>query len=528
MIKGFKQIVSLTMVSRVLGMLRDVCFSYYFGATALSDAWLIAFRIPNLTRRVFGEGAAAASFIPVYTEQLEKDPESAARLANTVITAIFLLLSSVVVCGWIFMGSYSLLVHHTTESSLIMILSSIMLPYAVMICIVAVISGMLNVHQHFAAPAAAPVILNTVLIATLVTAGFFLNVPIGEVAVSVIFIGIAQIALVLWPLRKLGLSVGYAWDVNSEAFRKIIILMGPMILGLTVTQINTLADDMIAWFFSGSMEKGNNFVFMGKTFAYPLWRGSVSHLYYSQRLYQLPLGVFGISLATAIFPVLSRAAAAGDMEKLRKTISDGMKCAVFIAIPATAGLILVAKPVIGLLFEHGERFLADDTANTAFTLICYSIGLSGFFMQQIITRAFYSLQDSKMPAKSALIAVAVNLCLNLTLIWFIGTGGLALSTALCSYLQVLILFCVLRKRFGETILDGFFPSLFKILAAAAVMFAVCFSVNHILNMIPAVFWKAPVFLVINIILAASVYYICARLFRIEALRLLFRSSSREK
>jgi putative peptidoglycan lipid II flippase len=191
-------------------------------------------------------------------------------------------------------------------------------------------------------------------------------------------------------------------------------------------------------------------MWFGREVNYPVWAGSVSSLYYSQRLYQFPLGVLGISLATAIFPVLSAAAADQDEPLLSKTILKGFQLALFVALPATAGLILVARPLISVLYQHGE-FSAEDTAQVRWVLIFYAVGLSGYFLQQLITRAFYSVKDSKWPARTAMIAVAVNVSLNLILIWPLGVKGLALATALCSYLQVAILWSILRKKFNLSI-----------------------------------------------------------------------------
>ncbi|GAI73535.1 unnamed protein product, partial [marine sediment metagenome] len=178
------------------------------------------------------------------------------------------------------------------------------------------------------------------------------------------------------------------------SFKKILLLMGPMILGLTVTQINTLADDLIAWWFSGSQEKGAFFELFGARIAYPMQRGSVSHLYYAQRLYQLPLGVLGISLATAIFPVMSADAARKDFAALRATVSKGLRGTIFVAVPATVGLIIVGRPLISAAFEHG-RFTDNDTDMVVRTLGFYALGLCGYFTQHILARAFYSVQDSK-------------------------------------------------------------------------------------------------------------------------------------
>ncbi|MHC5161627.1 MAG: murein biosynthesis integral membrane protein MurJ, partial [Planctomycetota bacterium] len=209
-------------------------------------------------------------------------------------------------------------------------------------------------------------------------------------------------------------------------------------------------DILIANGLSGSEERGAFFMWFGREVNYPVWAGSVSSLYYSQRLYQFPLGVLGISLATAIFPVLSAAAADQDEPLLSKTILKGFQLALFVALPATAGLILVARPLISVLYQHGE-FSAEDTAQVRWVLIFYAVGLSGYFLQQLITRAFYSVKDSKWPARTAMIAVAVNVSLNLILIWPLGVKGLALATALCSYLQVAILWSILRKKFNLSI-----------------------------------------------------------------------------
>jgi putative peptidoglycan lipid II flippase len=194
--------------------------------------------------------------------------------------------------------------------------------------------------------------------------------------------------------------------------------------------------------------------------AYPLWAGAVSSLFYAQRLYQFPLGVLGISLATVIYPVMSENAARGDREALVGTITSGIRAAIFIALPATAGLILVSRSLLSVIFERGQ-FTSSDTAQTSGVLIFYAIGLTGYFCQQLVTRAFYAFQDSKTPARTAMIAVAVNVTLNLILIWVMGVPGLAFSTALCSYLQVIVLIWILKRRFGLSILAGFHVNFLK-------------------------------------------------------------------
>ncbi len=465
-------------------MLRDMSFSHFLGAGGFMDIWVIAFQIPNLSRRLFGEGAASASFIPVYRQEIETDPQGAKKLANTVVTVIFVLLSAIVLAGWCGIWIYRSFFVTNPETVMMLNLVSTMLPYMIMICVVAILAGILNVHGHFAAPAAAPIILNVFIITSIILVGSYFNVPPSQqlffVAATVLAAGLVQIAVQISPLRSAGVSIRPAWEVNSDAFKKIMILMAPMIIGLTVTQMNTLLDMWIAKFFSGSAIKGEFFTMFGTSIRYPMWEGSVSYLYYAQRLYQLPLGVFGIALATAIFPVMSKNAANKDYDNLCENVSHGLKGAAFIAIPAMIGLILVARPLISVLFEHGE-FTASDTAQTSRTLWFYALGLCGFFTQQIITRAFYSMQDSKMPMTSAIIAVFVNIILNLILIWFMGVAGLALSTAICSYLQVAILVFVLRKRLGDSLMAGFAVIFTKTLIATAVMTLIGWLCLHLLS-----------------------------------------------
>jgi putative peptidoglycan lipid II flippase len=523
MIKGFRQIASLTALSRVFGLVRDICYFYFFGAGMFLDAWFIAFKIPNLSRRLFGEGAASASLIPVYSKELHEDKQKAAKLVDTVVTVLFVILAAIVLLGWLGIWIYYKLFKTVPETRLILSLTSVMLPYMLLICLVAILAGVLNVHRHFAAPAAAPIVLNIFIITTLLVTGLILKVDakvqLFATAIAVLVAGLVQIAIQVPFLRANGVSIRPAWEIQSEAFKKIILMMGPMILGLTATQINTLFDDVIAWWFSGSVEKGDVFFLFGNQIMYPLRRGCVSHLNAAQRLYQMPLGVFGISLATAIFPVMSAKAAAEDFDGLRETISQGIRGALFIGIPSTVGMFLIAKPLVSALFEHG-RFTQADTQAASSTLLFYALGLSGFFTQQILTRAFYSMHEPKIPMRSALIAVFANIVLNLTLIWIWGTGGLACSTALCSYLQVVILTVSLRHRLGTAILHGVFIATTKTASATILMAIVGVVILHFCGKWPDNFRFNILRIVLIVPSAAVVYLLAARLLRIKALSLL--------
>ncbi|MFA5292247.1 MAG: murein biosynthesis integral membrane protein MurJ [Phycisphaerae bacterium] len=481
MFKGFRQTVILTIISRITGLLRDMVFAFFLGATELMDSWVIAFTIPNLARSLFGEGAASSSLIPVYSEELAKDRQSSDRLASTALTVVFVILSGIVLAGeiiiWIWYGFFSPM----PATTLKLMLTGIMLPYMTLICLEAIAGGVLNSHRHFMAPAFAPIILNVVMIVSLYFGSWLLTNNLNGqayfLACSVIVSGFLQLFTQLVPLKFMGVQIKPAWHIQTEAFKKVMLLMGPMILGLVATQLNTLMDKFIALWFSSSAEKGMSFILFGREIAYPMHAGAVSRLFYAQRLYQFPFGVFGISLATVVFPVMSAAAARKDSASLCVTIARGIKGAIFVAFPATVGLILVRKPLIGILFERG-RFTSEDTIFTASILVCYSIGLTGFFMQQICSKAYYSTQDSRKPMRTTLLTVALNLILNLIFIWPMGAAGLALSTSLCSYLQVGILLKGLAKKFGRQLFDGVDIEIIKITVNTVIMcFATIFAMK---------------------------------------------------
>jgi len=523
MIKGFRQIAVITALSRVFGLIRDVCYCYFFGASTLLDAWFIAFKVPNLSRRLFGEGAASASFIPTYSHELFNNPRQAAQLVNTVLTVLAVLLSGLVLIGWGAIGAYYKFFALNSETRLVLSLTSLMLPYMLFICLVALLAGILNVHRHFATPAVAPIVLNIFIIITVVVTGGLFKIEPREqlfaVAIAVLVAGVAQLVIQIPPLRSSGVSFRPAWQVRSDAFKKIIIMMGPMMLGLTATQLNTLADDVIAWLLSGSAEKGEMFMLFGNVMRYPLSRGCVSHLNIAQRLYQMPLGVFGISLATAIFPVMSSDTARKDMGAFCRTISKGLRGAIFIAIPSTVGLILIAGPLVSAVFRHG-KFTSEDAKAASIILLFYSLGLTGFFIQQIVTRAFYSMHDSKAPMYSAITAVFVNIILNLTLIWFMGTAGLALSTAICSYLQVGILLFILRRRLGVQIFEQFSGTMVKTLVGSVCVLVSGSIILWFMRNLPVNFWFNIIRLIAVVPPAAGVYLLVARLLRIRILSLL--------
>ena len=513
----------LTIFSRILGLVRDMGYSYFFGTTGLMDSWTIAFKIPCLSRRIFGEGAAASSFIPIYSSQLQNDPANAHKVACTVVTALSIILTALVVIGEIVVVVWYLFFSDYESTNLTLQLTAIMMPYMVFICVAAILAGILNSHRHFAVPAAAPILLNMVIIAALVLSGIWAKEGSTQrvfiTAVSVIIAGIAQLAIHIPALRANGIHLHPAWQIRDENFKKILFMMAPMIIGLTATQLNTLADDLVAKYFSGSAEKGEFLIWFGHHIKYPIWEGSVSKLYYAQRLYQFPLGVFGTSLATAIFPVMSAEAGRKDYTGMLNTLSTGVKGAIFVALPATVGLILVGRPLVAVVFQQG-LFTANATQDTSYTLVFYAIGLFGFFSQQLFTLAFYSLHDSKTPSISACIAVSVNFVLNVTLIWFMGIAGLALSTAICSYLQVAILMFMLRKKFKHPVLTGITPILLKTTVATVIMFLAGWLALKFMEDMPFSKKFDLLRLISTVVICAGTYILLAKIMKNQMLSLI--------
>ena len=422
-------IAALTLLSRLLGLLREMVYAYFFGTGPALSAFRIAWQIPNLFRRLFGEGALSAAFIPVLTDCLQhRGPEEARRLAGAVLTLLVMLLAGLVVAAEVGLG-----VAHWLHPSLTLRLTALTLPYLLLICVTALVGAMLHVLNRFAAPALAPVLLNICIIAGALFGGHTLGLRdhalLYLICATVLAGGVAQLVLVGTTLRRAGFwpVFGVLW--RHPEVRRVAAVMAPMVLGMSAVQINTLADSLIAFFFV------------------PDGRGPAV-LGYAQILYQLPLGVFGVALATAIFPLLSARAAAGDTTGLTRACEQGVRMSLFIGVPAAVGLCLIAQPVISVFFERGE-FEANDTLRAARALIFYGAGVWAYFLQQILVRTFYAMRDSRTPVRIAVTMVVVNLALNLLLVGPLGESGVALATAICATLQVAWLAGTLWRRLPD-------------------------------------------------------------------------------
>ncbi len=471
-IDSARLIAVLTLLSRVSGLFRDAVCSRVFGAHVL-HYFLIPFLIPNLSRRLFGEGALSAALIPVYTHRLHNDRQGARLLASCVVSLLLIILSSLTLMGLAGIYLYWYVVGLPGQHDLLMLrLAAIMLPYMIFVCATAAIGAVLNVHRHFAMPAMMPIVLNLCIIAGVVFfRSYFGDNPwqqIYVVAIAVLVAGILQLVIQYVTLSRLGVRLHFLLRLRDEGLRKILRMMAPMVLGLAAVQINTLFDSMIAMFFSATAQSGAIFHLAGYAIHYPVVEGSVTYLNWAQRLYQLPLGIFGIALATAVFPVLSSHVVKQQTRAFSDTLNHAVKMVMFIALPATVGMIIIRLPLVRAVFEGG-RFSLHDSRVTAFVLLFYCLGTGAYFLQHLVIRAFYAFQDSATPVKIAVRMVGLNFALNLILIWPLGTAGLALSTALCAFLQVAILLRLLIRNYKIQIGTGLGVAAAKTIIATVAM-----------------------------------------------------------
>ncbi len=520
----------LTLVSRLTGLVRDAVLAATFGLGWVADAFFVAFLVPNLFRRLFGEGALTAAFIPRYTRLLKDDPEAAQRFATFCLTVLAVVLTSVVLLGEAVLIFVSLALPPEGERAALTVrLTMVMLPYMPMVCGVAFLGAVLQVHGRFGPTAAAPVLLNVVMIAAAGVA--FVTAPTdGSVhtparvarwlAWSVLLAGLAQLA---WQVAAVWRDVRPRRGTAglSPHVRQLLKTMGPMLIGLGAFQLNTLLDALIAFVGSpapGVVDPSGGF-FGVASLAYPMQGGDVAALQWAQRLYQFPLGVFGIAIATAIFPALARAAA--DTQAYRETLQRGLRLTVFIGLPATAGLMLTALPLTRLVYERAA-FTTGAAPRVATILLGYGAAVWAYSMTHTLTRAFYAKDDARTPLRVTLGMVACNLLLNLVLIWPLGAAGLAWSTAVTAIGQAGVLLWLIRRHTDRPVngfvLDGW-------LRAAALTLVMAAGVAGTLHLAaaPSLSRTGNAVLVLGVTLGgAAVYFVGAWLTRADELHWLRR------
>ncbi|MFH1037896.1 MAG: murein biosynthesis integral membrane protein MurJ [PVC group bacterium] len=451
-----------TLLSRILGMVRDILTASFFGTGLALSAFVVAFTIPNLFRKLLGEGPLTGAFVPVFTEYLEKKGiKEGWRVASIICSLLMIILAGAVLAGWAMISLALNTLSLSDKFLLVLRLLRIMLPHLFFICLVGISMGILNSLRHFAVPALAPVVLNLVWIASL----FFLcprfgNTPekkIFGLAVGIVIGGIIELGIQMLVLKRKGFPFEFIPDWRDPAVKKIALLMGPGILGLAVFQINTAVDQFLAMVIGA---------------------GAPAALFYGNRLVQFPLGVFGLAFATAALPEMSRLMARDRIEEFKAVFSHALRNVLLIMVPATVGLIVLRRPVIQLLFQR-KAFGADSTEATAWVLLFYSLGLPAFAGLKIVTQGFYSCQDTRTPVKVGFSAMLLNLALNLAVVftpWLrvnLREGGLALSTSLAAFVNAGVLYYLFRKRLGRIRGKEMLSFLIRLCCASLLMGAAC-------------------------------------------------------
>jgi putative peptidoglycan lipid II flippase len=467
LLKSSLIVASMTMLSRILGFTRDVVFAREFGASASMDAFLIAFKIPNFMRRLFAEGAFNQAFVPTLSEYKETRDKNAvkdliAHVAGTlggilfVISLIGIIIAPILVM--LFAPGYILnnaqFVDQTSRYDLTVSLLRITFPYILFISLVAFAGGILNTYQKFAIPAFTPVLLNLVLISAVFFLVPYVDEPVMALAIGVFIAGLLQLLLQLPFLAQLGFLVKPRWDRHHKGVRKIIKLMIPAIFGASIAQINLLLDTILASL---------------------LVSGSISWLYYSDRLMEFPLGILGVALATVILPSLSKDFSLQSNDQFSATLDKAIRWVVYLGTPAAVGLFFLSGPIIITLFGS-DKFQYHDVLMSSYSLMAYSIGLFGFIMVKVLLPGFYARQDTKTPVKIGIIALVVNMVFNLVFVlpWiYLGYEGphtgLALATSLSAMTNAFLLYRELRKSNHYRPQKGWEKVWFQVLMANTIM-----------------------------------------------------------
>jgi putative peptidoglycan lipid II flippase len=420
-----------TMLSRLLGLVRDMVIAYLF-AKPVSDAFFVAFRLPNMLREMFAEGAMNAGFIPVFSQYMTtRTREETQELCAVTLSAVTALLLVISALGVIFAPAIVRLITlefgpANRDLLLAIRLSRVLFPYILLIGIASLLMAILNSLHRFFSSSYAPMLLNLSMI---VSAYFFrhsFREPVFAMALGVLIGGVLQILLQIPFILRTGIPLRFSWNLRHPGLRRILTLLTPTFFGQAVREVNVIVDTMLGWY---------------------LGVGMVSALYYAYRLIHLPLAVFGLSVATAILPTMSRASSLGEIDNLKRTLSLGLRSVFFIMLPATVGLIVLRTPIIRLLYERG-KFGPEATSATAFALLGYSFGLFAYAGARVLAFAFYSMKNTRLPVIVATIAMVLNIGLNLVLMVPLRQGGLALASSISSMINMAVLWTLLKRRIG--------------------------------------------------------------------------------
>jgi len=503
-------------LSRISGLVREMIMARLFGAGQAYDAFLLGFRIPNLTRDLFAEGALSSAFVPVFTQYLAtKGKREAAELSSLVATALVLVVGGICVLGMIFSPQLVWLLASgfarvPGKFELAVTLTRIMFPFLLLVALAAQSMGILNAMNQFGIPALSSTFFNIGSVAFGLGFGYTVGRWMGVSLIMSMAWGVVAGGAVQWlfqapSLYRAGISYRPRLDFAHPGLRKILRLMGPAILGNAAVQINVLVNTN----FASSITDAAGHVI----------NGPVSWLSYAFRFMQLPLGLFGVAIASATLPAISRSAALGKMDEFRLTLSRSLGMVLLLTVPSSVGLAVLGPSMIGAVYQWG-RFRAADTHQTAMALACYAVGLAGYSAIKILAPAFYALNDARTPMLVSLVSILVNLAVASTMVKLAGLGhlGLALSTSAVALFGSVALFLLLRRRIQRMHGRALASSVAKILCASAAMGAVCYlSSSGVHHWLDARKLAQIADVAISIPLGAAVYYALCRAMRVAEL-----------
>ena len=502
---GFRIVSLCTLLSRFLGLARDMTLASVFGAGPILDAFTLAFRLPNLSRQLFGEGALTAAFLPIFVRELQSDDQRAARQLSSAmfcglgaaLAVIVLLIEAALIAVLVF-GNVS------GNLRLLLLLVAIQTPYLLCICLAAQLSAVLHSLRQFVWPALLPVCLNVVWLLGIAIAAVMFATPearIQAVAVSVVAGGACQLSIALWAASRRGFPIRFDFGDAWARVREVVAAMLPIVLGFAVSQTNVFVDSFIAWAAANTQ--------WGALLPVPIDPGTATALFFGQRMYQFPLGIFGVALGTVLFPVLASHAQAGDHLGLRRDLAHGLKLTIAIGVPASAGLVVLARPITDLLFRRGA-FDAADAELTSTMIAVYGAAVWAYIGVLIAYRGFYAIGDRMTPVRISLGIVACNLALNVALVCTIGGVGLAIGGAVSAAVQAVAASLLLQSRVGRLAWSEITATAGKTLLATAAMAFASFGVlsaapsgDSLLHRLAAV--------VLPILAGVGVYLAAARL-----------------
>jgi putative peptidoglycan lipid II flippase len=481
-----------TLLSRILGFVRDMLCARYFGASPQWDAFSVAFRAPNLFRRLFGEGALTAAFLPVFVERVDGGKSGEAHaLLNRLVTALALFLGLLAAAG----VGLTYLLPADPKTALMAPLLRVMLPYLPLICVAAILSAALNGMRSYFAPAFAPVVVNVVLIGALLPWWRDIHTQAWAVALG----GLVTILFLLPPLFTRAMPVRPDLNLTDPTFRDVVRKSLPVIFGLAPVQLNEFVGSLIADYYIPG-------------------HGAVSVLYYGNQLTQLPLALIGTAVATVVFPLF-----ASPKEDFPDVFQKSLRFVLFLSIPATIGLMVLAEPIVSLLFQHGDKFGPEETRRTAMVTLCYSAGLWCYCANQIQVRAFYAKKDTLTPVKVSAAMVALNLGLTLGLVWSLQERGISIANSATGFASFIALNVLLRRKHGDLSLKPVTVGFAKSVVAGGLMGAVCWGVYRLMGGgLGDTIARKLALVFVPIAAGVVVYLILARLLGMDEARMLLR------